>query len=54
MRHAKSPAVTCHEQSSQPSKKKERPSGEHIEDEGRLELLRYAAPVGLIPSWADM
>ena len=29
-------------------------SGAFIEAEGRLELLRYTAPVGLIPSWADL
>ena len=29
-------------------------SGALIEAEGCLELLRYAAPVGLISSWADL
>jgi hypothetical protein len=45
MRHAKSPAQ---------QKRKNAASGALIEAEGCLELLRYTAPVGLIPSWADL
>ena len=45
MRHAKSPAQ---------QKGKNAASGALIEAEGCLELLRYTAPVGLIPSWADL
>ena len=42
-------------QRAQHSKKiKNTASGELIDAEGRLELLRYTAPVGLIPSWADL
>ena len=42
-------------QRAQHSKKtKNAASGALIEAEGRLELLRYTAPVGLIPSWADL
>ena len=40
MRHAKSPAQ---------QRKKNAASSALIEAEGRLELLRYTAPVGLIP-----
>ena len=36
------------------AKRKNAASGALIEAEGRLELLRYIAPVGLIPSWADL
>jgi len=36
------------------AKRKNAASGALIEAEGRLELLRYTAPVGLIPSWADL
>ena len=46
MRHAKSPAHS--------KKRKNAGSGALIEAEGCLELLRYTAPVGLIPSWADL
>ncbi len=35
-------------------KRKYAASGALIEAECRLELLRYTAPVGLIPSWADL
>ena len=45
MRHAKSPAQ---------KKKKNAASSALIEAEGRLKLLRYTAPVGLMPSWADL
>ena len=36
------------------AKRKNAASGALIEAEGRLELLRYMAPVGLIPSWAEL
>jgi len=36
------------------AKRKNAASGALIEAEGRLELLRYMEPVGLIPSWADL
>ena len=36
------------------AKRKNAASGALVEAEGRLELLRYTAPVGLIPSWADL
>ena len=45
MRHAKSPAK---------QKKKVRRKRRAYLSRGRLELLRYTAPVGLIPSWADL
>ena len=41
-------------QRAQHSKRKNAASGAPIEAEGSLELLRYTAPVGLIPSWADL
>ncbi len=46
MRQAKSPA--------QQKVRKNAASDASIEAEGRLELLRYTAPTGLIPSWADL
>ncbi len=35
-------------------KRKNAASGAFIDAEGCLELLRYAASAGLIPSWADL